>query len=64
MDTAYGRIAEVLRSENSVIGKTDMEIQKNPELVKMFYEQDKEIMRTGKMSHCYCEFNDSGKKSI
>lgn len=52
------------RSENSVIGKTDMEIQKNPELVKMFYEQDKEIMRTGKMSHCYCEFNDSGKKYI
>ena len=50
------------RSENSVIGKTDMEIQKNPELVKMFYEQDKEIMRTGKMSHCYCEFNDNGKK--
>ena len=50
------------RSKNSVIGKTDMEIQKNPELVKMFYEQDKEIMRTGKMSHCYCEFNDSGKK--
>ena len=50
------------RSENSVIGKTDMESQKNPELVKMFYEQDKEIMRTGKMSHCYCEFNDSGKK--
>ena len=50
------------RSENSVIGKTDMDIQKNPELAKMFYEQDKEIMRTGKMSHCYCEFNDSGKK--
>lgn len=50
------------RSENSVIGKTDMEIQNNPELVKMFYEQDKEIMRTGKMSHCYCEFNDNGKK--
>ena len=50
------------RSENSVIGKTDMESQKNPELVKMFYEQDKEVMRTGKMSHCYCEFNDSGKK--
>ena len=50
------------RSKNSVIGKTDMEIQKNPELVKMFYEQDKEIMRTGKMSHCYCEFNDNGKK--
>lgn len=49
-------------SENSVIGKTDMEIQKNPELVKMFYEQDKEVMRTGEMSHCYCEFNDNGKK--
>ena len=49
-------------SENSVIGKTDMEIQKNQELVKMFYEQDKEVMRTGEMSHCYCEFNDNGKK--
>lgn len=48
--------------DNSIIGKTDMQIQKDPELGKKFYLDDKEIMRTGKMSHCYCEFNDNGKK--
>lgn len=47
--------------ENSIIGKTDMEIQKNPELGKLFYEQDKEIMKTGKGTHCYSEFDDNGK---
>lgn len=48
--------------ENSIIGKTDMQIQQDPEMGKRFYEDDKEIMRTGKMLHCYCEFNDNGKK--
>ena len=48
--------------DNSIIGKTDMQIQQDPELGKKFYLDDKEIMRTGKMSHCYCEFNDNGKK--
>lgn len=47
--------------ENSIIGKTDMEVQKDPELGKMFYEQDKETMQTGKMNHCYSEFHDDGK---
>lgn len=47
--------------ENSIIGKTDMEIQKNPDLGKMFYEQDKKIMQNGKMNYCYSEFNDDGK---
>lgn len=47
--------------ENSIIGKTDMEIQQSPELGRKFYEDDKEIMRTGKMMHCYCEFNDNGR---
>ena len=48
--------------DNSIIGKTDMQIHQDPELGKKFYLDDKEIMRTGKMSHCYCEFNDNGKK--
>ena len=48
--------------DDSIIGKTDMQIQQDPELGKKFYLDDKEIMRTGKMSHCYCEFNDNGKK--
>ena len=47
--------------EHSIIGKTDMDIQQSPELGRQFYEDDKEIMRTGKMMHCYCEFNDHGK---
>lgn len=47
--------------ENSIIGKTDMEVQKDPELGKMFYEQDKETMQTGEMNHCYSEFHDDGK---
>ena len=48
--------------ENSIIGKTDMQIQQDPELGKTFFEQDREIMRTGKTLYCYCEFNDNGKK--
>ena len=48
--------------ENSIIGKTDMEIQQNQELGRKFYEQDKEIMRTGKGTYCYSEFDDQGKK--
>ncbi len=47
--------------ENSILGKTDMDIQQSPELGRQFYEDDKEIMRTGKMMHCYCEFNDHGR---
>ena len=48
--------------DHSIIGKTDREIQQSPELGKRFYEDDKEIMRTGKPLHCYCEFNDDGRK--
>lgn len=50
--------------ENSILGKTDMDIQYDPELGKMFYEQDKEIIRTGKPVHCYSEFYIHGKKEV
>ena len=50
--------------EKSILGKTDMEIQYDPELGKMFYEQDKEIIRTGKAIHCYCEFYIHGRKEV
>lgn len=46
--------------ENSIIGKTDMDIQYDKKLGKIFYEQDKDIMRTGKPYHCYSEFNQDG----
>lgn len=50
--------------ENSIIGKTDLDIQYDPKLGKMYYEQDLEIMRSGKGVHCYSEFYIDGKKEV
>lgn len=47
--------------EHSILGKTDMDIQYDPELGKLYYEQDREIVRTGKPCHCYSEFIENGK---
>lgn len=47
--------------EHSILGKTDMDIHYNPELGKLYYEQDKEILRTGKPVHCYSEFIENGR---
>lgn len=47
--------------EHSILGKTDMDIQYDPELGKLYYEQDKEIMRTGEPCHCYSEFIQDGQ---
>lgn len=47
--------------EHSILGKTDMDIQYDPELGKTYYEQDKEIIRTGKSCHCYSEFIQDGR---
>lgn len=47
--------------EHSILGKTDMDIHYDPELGKTYYEQDKEIMRTGKSCHCYSEFIQDGR---
>ncbi len=50
--------------EHSIIGKTDMDIQYDPKLGKMYYEQDKKIIRTGESIHCYSEFYVNGKKEV
>lgn len=47
--------------EHSILGKTDKEIQYDQELGQMYYEQDKEIMRTGESCHCYSEFWENGR---
>ena len=50
--------------EHSIIGKTDMDIQYDQKLGKTYYEQDKEIIRTGEPVHCYSEFYVNRKKEI
>ena len=47
--------------EHSILGKTDMDIQYDSELGKLYYEQDREIVRTGKPCHFYSEFIENGK---
>ena len=42
--------------ENSIIGKTDKEIQKNKELGQFYYEDDLKIIETGKGSDYISEF--------
>ena len=42
--------------ENSIIGKTDLEIQKNPELGRFYYDDDLKILRTGEGSEYVNEF--------
>ena len=50
--------------EHSILGKTDREIQYDQELGQMYYEQDKEIMRTGESCHCYSEFWENGRPVV
>ncbi len=50
--------------EQSIIGKTDMDIQYDEELGKLYYEQDQEIIKTGKPIHCYSQFNVNGKRQV
>ena len=40
----------------SIVGKTDLEIQKFPEMGKMYYEDDKKILATGEDSQYINEF--------
>lgn len=47
--------------EHSVLGKTDKEILRDKELGKLYYEQDKEIMKSGDSCQCYSEFMENGK---
>lgn len=59
-------IEEAIRDgeEHSIIGKTDMDIQYDPELGRLFYEQDQEIIKNGKSIQCYSEFYVHGKKEV
>ena len=40
----------------SIVGKTDLEIQKFPEMGKMYYEDDKKILATGKTASISVNF--------
>ncbi|AFA48185.1 sensor domain-containing diguanylate cyclase [Acetobacterium woodii] len=39
----------------SIIGKTDLEVQKDPELAKLYYEDDLQIIKTRKGAHYFSE---------
>ena len=48
----------------SIVGKTDLEIQKFPEMGKMFYEDDKKILATGKGSQYISGFPMENGESL
>lgn len=55
----------VYSGENgTIIGKTDLEIQRDPELGKFYYEDDKKIIATGEGSEYINEFHSEDGKSL
>ncbi len=50
--------------EKTVLGKTDLEIQRDKELGRLYYEQDQEILKTGNSTHTYSEVQDGEKKFV
>lgn len=48
----------------SIIGKTDLEVQKFPKMGKMYYEDDKKILATGEGSQYINEFLMEDGKSL
>ena len=48
----------------SIVGKTDLEIQKFPEMGKMYYEDDKKILATGEDSQYISEFSMEDGESL
>lgn len=48
--------------EWTIIGKTDLEVQKDPSLARFYYEDDKKIIRTRKGSHYISEMAFKGEK--
>ena len=48
-------------NEHSILGKTDREIQRDKKLGELYYEQDKEIMKSGTACQCYSEFVENGQ---
>lgn len=46
-----------VQGENwSIIGKTELEVQRIPELAKQYYEEDQTIIRTGESTYCISAF--------
>lgn len=50
--------------EKSVLGKTDLQVQCDKELGKLYYDEDKEIVETGNPTHTYSEIDEKGKKFV
>lgn len=50
--------------DHSIIGKTDMDIQFDRKLGQKYYEQDKDIMKTGESMQCYSDFWINGRKEV
>ena len=48
----------------SIVGKTDLEVQKFPEMGKMYYEDDKKILATGEDSQYINEFPMENGESL
>ena len=48
----------------SIVGKTDLEVQKFPEMGKMYYEDDKKILATGEGSQYISEFPMGNGESL
>ena len=48
----------------SIVGKTDLEVQKFPEMGKMYYEDDKKILATGEGSQYISEFPMENGESL
>ena len=48
----------------SIVGKTDLEVQKFPEMGKMYYEDDKKILATGEDSRYISEFQMEDGESL
>ena len=48
----------------SIVGKTDLEVQKFPEMGKMYYEDDKKILATGEDSQYISEFPMENGESL
>lgn len=40
----------------SIVGKTELEVQRIPELAKQYYEEDQTIIRTGESTYCISAF--------
>lgn len=49
--------------DGTILGKTDLEIQRDPELGRMYYEDDKKILATGEGSEYISEFSTGDGKT-